>query len=147
MPAISCQTLLHSGSLVTTYVPDEMSAHQPDGADAAANSLSRTVLGSPDGRNGRWMSSPSTNHCLDGFAGNQRNTGAHMARWTLIRAITRYISDKRFNAAQAALVLQLTGRQVTDLLNENVDTFTIDELIDLLPLVGLSIQVVPESRR
>lgn len=68
-----------------------------------------------------------------------------MARRTLISAITQYISDKHFSAAQAALVLQLTGRQVTDLLNENVDAFTIEELIDLLPLVGLCIQVGPAS--
>jgi predicted XRE-type DNA-binding protein len=65
------------------------------------------------------------------------------ARQTLITAITRRITQQRFTAAQAAAVLHLTGPRVTQLLQANVDEFTLDELINLLPALELTIQVVP----
>ncbi|BCO71180.1 XRE family transcriptional regulator [Mycobacterium intracellulare] len=73
--------------------------------------------------------------------------GVDTARRTLISAITSRISDKHFSAAQAALILQLTGPRVTDLLDGYVDTFSLDELVDMLPALELTLQVVPEGQR
>jgi predicted XRE-type DNA-binding protein len=61
----------------------------------------------------------------------------------LITAITRRIAQRRLTAAQAAAVLHLTGPRVTQLLQANIDDFTLDELVNLLPALQLIIQVVP----
>ena len=66
------------------------------------------------------------------------------ARRTLMGAIARRIEQERWTAANAANVLHLTGPRVTELINGDIDRFTVDELVDLLPSVGLRIQVVPD---
>jgi predicted XRE-type DNA-binding protein len=71
------------------------------------------------------------------------HTPAIRARQTLITAITRCITQRRLTAAQAASVLHLTGPEVTKLLQADIDEFTLDELVNLLPALGLTIQVVP----
>ena len=43
------------------------------------------------------------------------------------------ITQQRLTAAQAAAVLHLTGPRVTKLLQANIDEFTLDELVKLLP--------------
>lgn len=68
------------------------------------------------------------------------------ARRTLITAITRRITQQRLTAAQAATVLHLTGPRATQLLHENIDAFTLDELVSLLPALELTVQVVPIGR-
>jgi predicted XRE-type DNA-binding protein len=83
----------------------------------------------------------------EGRGANPAGAGVDTARRTLISAITSRISDKHFSAAQAALILQLTGPRVTDLLDGYVDTFSLDELVDLLPALELTLQVVPEGQR
>ncbi len=65
------------------------------------------------------------------------------ARQTLVTAIIRRITQQRLTAAQAAAVLDLTGPKVTKLLQANIDEFTLDELVNLLPTLELTIQVVP----
>ncbi|HWY00342.1 MAG TPA: XRE family transcriptional regulator [Mycobacterium sp.] len=65
------------------------------------------------------------------------------ARQTLITAITRRITQQHLTAAQAAAVLHLTGPRATQLLQANIDEFTLDELVNLLPALDLIIQVVP----
>ena len=81
--------------------------------------------------------------CLpDDIAPNEHNP-ANRARQTLITAITRRITQQRLTAAQAAAVLHLTGPKVTKLLQANIDEFTLDELVNLLPALELTIQVVP----
>ncbi len=65
------------------------------------------------------------------------------ARQTLITAIIRRITQQRLTAAQAAAVLHLTGPRVTKLLQADIDEFTLDELVNLLPTLELTIQVVP----
>jgi len=61
----------------------------------------------------------------------------------LITAITRRITQQHLTAAQAAAVLHLTGPRVTQLLQANIDEFTLDELVNLLPALDLILQVVP----
>lgn len=75
------------------------------------------------------------------------NSAVRSARHTLITAITRRIAQQRLTAAQAAAVLHLTGPRVTKLLQDNIDEFTLDELVKLLPALGLTIQVVPRATR
>ena len=65
------------------------------------------------------------------------------ARQTLITAIIRRITQQRLTAAQAAAVLHLTGPRVTKPLQADIDEFTLDELVNLLPTLELTIQVVP----
>jgi predicted XRE-type DNA-binding protein len=76
-------------------------------------------------------------------APTEENLGIRSARQTLITAITRRIAQQHLTAAQAAAVLHLTGPRVTQLLQANIDDFTLDELVNLLPALQLIIQVVP----
>jgi predicted XRE-type DNA-binding protein len=80
-----------------------------------------------------------------GTAALADNPANRSARHTLITAITRRITQQRLTAAQAAARLHLTGPQVTQLFHADVDAFTLDELVNLLPALGLILQVVPES--
>ena len=71
------------------------------------------------------------------------NPPAQSARQTLITAITQRIAHQRLSAAQTAVALQLTGPRTTHLLEANVDEFTLDELVNLLPALDLVLHVVP----
>lgn len=68
------------------------------------------------------------------------------ARRRLITAIAQHIAQKRLTAAQAAAALRLTGPKVTALLNGNIDEFTLDELVNLLPALELEIQISQSHR-
>ena len=85
----------------------------------------------------------STSCLPDDIAPNGDNPAIRSARQTLITAITKRIAQQRLTAAQAAAVLHLTGPRVTQLLQANIDEFTLDELVNLLPALHLTIQVVP----
>lgn len=74
---------------------------------------------------------------------NEDNPAIRSARHSLITAITKRIAQQCLTAAQAAAVLHLTGPKVTKLLQADIDEFTLDELVDLLPALQLSLQVVP----
>lgn len=79
----------------------------------------------------------------DDSAPSEDNLAIRSARQTLITAITRRITQQRLTAAQAAAVLHLTSPRVTQLLQGNIDEFTLDELVNMLPALQLIIQVVP----
>jgi predicted XRE-type DNA-binding protein len=79
----------------------------------------------------------------DDIAPNEENPAIRSARQTLITAITRRITQQHLTAAQAAAVLHLTGPRVTQLLQANIDEFTLDELVNLLPALDLILHVVP----
>lgn len=85
----------------------------------------------------------STSCLPDDIAPNEDNRAIRPARQTLITAITKRIAQQRLTAAQAAAVLHLTGPRVTQLFQANIDEFTLDELVNLLPALQLTIQVVP----
>jgi predicted XRE-type DNA-binding protein len=63
------------------------------------------------------------------------------ARRTIMAAITTRVTEQCGSAARAATTLQLSGPRVTDLINGKVDKFTLDELVDLLPRVGMTLQL------
>ncbi len=141
---------------MTTHVAVPAGSQQcGDVGVAAHTSLSDTMLARPENGDQRQIQPHSIDYRVtnelrgvnEGRAGNPHDVGVDSARRTLIDAITRSIGDKRLSAAQAALQLQLTGPRVTDLFYGYVDAFSVDELIDLLPRLGLSIQVVPETMR
>ena len=77
-------------------------------------------------------------------AAKPNNAAVRAARRTLITAITKRITQKRLTAAQAACALHLTGPKVTKLFQANIDEFTLDELLNMLPTLDLTIQVVTE---
>ena len=85
----------------------------------------------------------STSRLPDDIAPNEDNPAIRSARQTLITAITKRIAQQRLTAAQAAAVLHLTGPRVTQLLQANIDEFTLDELVNLLPALQLTIQIAP----
>lgn len=118
-------------------------------AGAAASTARSGTADAPDDLSETARTQP---HSLDrgvdeGREANPVSGGVDTARRTLISAITSRISDKHFSAAQAALILQLTGPRVTDLLDGYVDAFSLEELIDLLPALELTIEVVPEPQQ
>jgi predicted XRE-type DNA-binding protein len=83
----------------------------------------------------------------DDDASLRDDSAARSARRALITAITGCITQQRLTAAQAAALLHLTGPKVTKLLQANVDEFTLDELVGLLPALQLTIHVVPAPER
>jgi predicted XRE-type DNA-binding protein len=86
--------------------------------------------------------------CLpDDTAPDEDKPAIRSARQTLITAITKRIAQQRLTAAQAAAVLHLTGPRVTQLLQANIDEFTLDELVNLLPALQLTIQIAPAPAR
>jgi predicted XRE-type DNA-binding protein len=76
-------------------------------------------------------------------AANPKNAAILATRRTLIAAITKRITQRRLTAAQAACVLHLTGPRVTKRPEANINEFTLDELVNLLPVLELTVQVVP----
>jgi predicted XRE-type DNA-binding protein len=110
---------------------------------AEGTSTSSDIPTSPDHLDRPHIEPCSPTPCPpDDIAPNDDNP-AIRARQTLITAITRRITQQRLTAAQAAAVLHLTGPKVTKLLQANIDEFTLDELVNLLPALELTIQVVP----
>jgi predicted XRE-type DNA-binding protein len=80
-------------------------------------------------------------------AANPNHAAILAARRTLITAIAERITQQRLSAAKAACLLHLTGPKVTKLLDGNIDEFTLDELVNLLPALELTIQVLPEPEQ
>jgi predicted XRE-type DNA-binding protein len=80
---------------------------------------------------------------LGGDASRQGDSATRSARGALVTAITGRITQQRLTAARAAALLHLTGPKVTKLLQGNVDEFTLDELVNLLPALELTLHVVP----
>jgi predicted XRE-type DNA-binding protein len=83
----------------------------------------------------------------DDDASRQGDSATRSARRALITAITGRITQQRLTAAQAAALLHLTGPKVTKLLQANVDEFTLDELVNLLPALELTLHVAPAPQR
>jgi predicted XRE-type DNA-binding protein len=84
-----------------------------------------------------------TKPVTDDNAPNYDSSAIRSARQTLITAIIRRITQQRLTAAQAAARLHLTGPRVTQLLQANIEEFTLDELVNLLPALDLTIHIVP----
>ena len=84
-----------------------------------------------------------TEYLSDDTSPSEDHPEIRSARQMLITAITRHITQQRLTAAQAAALLHLTGPRVTQLLQANIDEFTLDELVNLLRALQLTIQVVP----
>ena len=111
---------------------------------AEGSSTSSDIPTSPNHLDRPHIESCSPTECLpDDIAPNEDNPAIRSARQTLITAIIRRITQQRLTAAQAAAVLHLTGPKVTKLLQADIDEFTLDELVNLLPALELTIQVVP----
>ena len=73
----------------------------------------------------------------------RNNPAIRSARRTLITAIAKHIAQQRLTAAKAAAVLRLAGPRVTQLLQARGDELTLDELVNLLPALQLTIHIVP----
>ena len=114
----------------------------PDPHTVAANG-SNTVPTTPSHHHRPHDEPCSPTKPLRDHAPTGENLGIRSARHTLITAITTRITRQHLTAAQAAAILHLTGPKVTQLLQANIDEFTLDELVNLLPALQLTIQVVP----
>jgi predicted XRE-type DNA-binding protein len=110
---------------------------------AEGTSTSSDIPTSPNHLDRPYIAPCSPTVCLPDDSAPTEHTPAIRARQTLITAITDCITQRRLTAAQAAAVLHLTGPKVTKLLQANIDEFTLDELVNLLPALGLTVQVVP----
>ncbi|WP_158089976.1 helix-turn-helix domain-containing protein [Mycobacterium europaeum] len=136
---------------MTTDLVGDPPAHtlRADAGAAGNTSRSGAAVDSPDDLS----ETPGTQpHRVDrgvdeGRGADPASAGVDAARRALISAITSRISEKRLSAAQAALILGLTGPRVTALFNGYVDTFSLDELINLLPALELTIEVVPQPQQ
>jgi predicted XRE-type DNA-binding protein len=114
-----------------------------DGASASSD-----ITPSPDYRHRPDVERSGPTPVLpDDDASLQKDSATRSARRALITAITGRITQQRLTAAQAAALLHLTGPKVTKLLQANVDEFTLDELVGLLPALELTIHVVPAPER
>jgi predicted XRE-type DNA-binding protein len=122
---------------------DPHAALAVDGASASSD-----ITPSPDYRHRPDVERSGPTPVLpDDDASLQGDSATRSARRALITAITGRITQQRLTAAQAAALLHLTGPKVTKLLQANVDEFTLDELVGLLPALELTIHVVPGPER
>jgi predicted XRE-type DNA-binding protein len=122
---------------------DPHAALAVDGASASSD-----ITPSPDYRHRPDVERSGPTPVLpDDDASLQDDSATRSARRALITAITGRITQQRLTAAQAAALLHLTGPKVTKLLQANVDEFTLDELVGLLPPLELTIHVVPGPER
>ena len=65
------------------------------------------------------------------------------ARAELMSAIAHHIVERGWTQTEAAEVLGVSQPRVSDLMNGKLDLFSIDALANMLPLVGLKIEVGP----
>lgn len=73
----------------------------------------------------------------------QQGQSSNPVSTPLITAIIRRITQQRLTAAQTAAILHLTGPKATKLFHADIDEFTLDELVNMLPSLQLSLQVIP----
>jgi predicted XRE-type DNA-binding protein len=125
---------------MTTHIPEDVDADRLDDPPSSAKPTTTSacspivdLLGGGDGRRAARS---------DGDAASPPPAVVHDARRMLVAAITGRIHQQHLGAAAAARLLGLTGPRVSALLDGYVECFTADELISMLPCVGLTIQVV-----
>ena len=134
------------GLLQTTHTavcePHTVAANDPPTLQNATDTSTSSDIPTSPNHHGRPHLERSK-HLPGGVAPDEDNSAIRSARRTLLTAITRRITQQHLTAAQAAAVLHLTGPRVTQLLQANTAEFTLDELVDLLAALELSLQVVP----
>jgi predicted XRE-type DNA-binding protein len=124
--------------------PHALSANDSLTVQAATDtSASSDITASPNHHDQRQFEPCSpTKYLPDDIAPDEDNPAIWSARQTLVTAINRRIRQRRLSAAQAAAVFH-PGPRMTKLLQANIDEFTLHELVNLLPALELTIQVVP----
>lgn len=65
------------------------------------------------------------------------------ARATLLAIIGNYIRDQGWTQGEAARIFGLTQPRMSDLLNGKVDKFSLDALVNLLPVIGMTFDIRP----
>jgi predicted XRE-type DNA-binding protein len=68
------------------------------------------------------------------------------ARGLLMIAIEQRIKEEGWTQTDAAAHLHVTQPRISDLLNGKITKFSLDALVNMLPAVGLTIQVRPVER-
>lgn len=68
------------------------------------------------------------------------------ARGLLMIAIEQRIREEDWTQTEAAARLQVTQPRISDLLNGKISKFSLDALVNMLPPVGLTIEVRPVER-
>jgi predicted XRE-type DNA-binding protein len=63
------------------------------------------------------------------------------ARGMLMIALEQRINEEGWTQTDAATHLHVTQPRISDLLNGKITKFSLDALVNMLPLVGLTIQV------
>lgn len=63
------------------------------------------------------------------------------ARAELMRAIAEYIRNAGINQAEAAKALGVTQPRIADLLSGNVDTFSLDALVNMLAAADIHLEI------
>ena len=63
-------------------------------------------------------------------------------RAALMRAIEKYIADKKLTQSQAAKLMQVSQPRISDLIRGKIHLFTIDMLVNMLACTHASISLV-----
>ena len=63
-------------------------------------------------------------------------------RAALMRAIEKYIADKKMTQSQAAKLMQVSQPRISDLIRGKIHLFTIDMLVNMLACTHASISLV-----
>jgi predicted XRE-type DNA-binding protein len=69
------------------------------------------------------------------------------ARGLLMTAIEQRVREEGWTQTEAAVRLRVTQPRVSDLLNGKISKFSLDALVNMLPLVGLMFDVRPMQPR
>ncbi len=67
------------------------------------------------------------------------------ARSLLMIAISARIQERRWTQAEAATALHINQPRVSDLVNGKLHKFSLDALVNMLPALGLTVDVRPIS--
>jgi predicted XRE-type DNA-binding protein len=89
----------------------------------------------------------SSGHVFRALGLSNEESESLRIRSELMTRLTRLIEDRGLTQAEAAEILGVRQRRVSDLMREKIDRFSIDALVVLLAKAGLKVTVTARSRK
>lgn len=88
------------------------------------------------------MNHITTSSVFDDLGFSESESENLKIRAALMRAIEKYISDKKLTQSQAAKLMQVSQPRISDLIRGKIHLFTIDMLVNMLACTHASISLV-----
>lgn len=88
------------------------------------------------------MNHTTTSSVFDDLGFSESESENLKIRAALMRAIEKYIADKKLTQSQAAKLMQVSQPRISDLIRGKIHLFTIDMLVNMLACTHASISLV-----